>query len=107
MSNEDGRTFVRVSIPTGPKGTVARRVYRTQNLYNSSNELASVSRGDNFYFLEEIQDNFTTVFENGRPDAFLGSLLYDEDFGPVPSGVKYLASFKNTMFMDIQHGHHQ
>lgn len=99
LSNEDGRTFIRVSIPTGPKGTVARRVYRTQNLVNSSNELASVSRGDNFYFLEEIQDNFTTVFEDGRPDAFLGNRLYDEDFGPVPSGVKYLASFKNTMFV--------
>ena len=99
FSNEDGRTFIRVGIPTGPAGTVARRVYRTQTLYNGSNALASLGRGEKFYFLDEIQDNFTTVFEDGKPDAFLGSLLYEEDFGPVPSGVKYLASFKNTMFV--------
>ena len=104
LSNEDGRTFIRVSIPTGPAGTVARRVYRTQTLYNGSNALSSLSRGDNFYFLDEIQDNVTATFEDGKPDAFLGSLLFPEDFGPIPSGVKFLSSFKNTMFVAGQSG---
>lgn len=104
FSNQDGRTFVRVNIPTGPVGTVARRIYRTQNLYNSSNQLASLSRGDKFYFLDEIQDNFAETFEDGKQDALLGALLFEEDFGPIPSGVKFLKSFKNTMFIAGHNG---
>lgn len=98
-TNEDGRTFVLVDIPVGGPEVVARRIYRTRNMISSSGNLHNLGYGEDYYFHSEIQDNATFRFEDGKPDAFLGSLLVEDSFGEFPKSAKYLAVFKNTMFV--------
>jgi hypothetical protein len=50
------------NIPTGPAGTLARRVYRT------------VGNGSELKLLIQISDNTTTTFTDTIPDAQLGAL---------------------------------
>jgi len=94
-----GRRFVTVHIPQGPAGTVARRVYRTQDMLDVRGRPVNVSEGTNFYFLHEIQDNAAASFEDAVPDISLGAVVDPEDFGPWPTNVRMLATFKNTMFL--------
>ena len=94
-----GRKFIALSIPVGGETTVARRLYRTRQLLNSEGELASRSAAENFYFLEEIRDNYCTSWEDGIPDGFLGSLVDELDFGAWPARANLIASFKNTVFL--------
>ncbi len=101
-SSDVVRGFVHLQLPIGPPGTVARRLYRTKN------NIALTFEGDNefnidpsqavFFFHSEIQDNMSTTFDDCSPDFMLGSQLSTSDYGAIPSGVKYMASFKNTMF---------
>jgi hypothetical protein len=94
-----GRRFVTVHLPTGPTGTVARRVYRTQDMLDVRGRPVNVGEGSNYYFLHEIQDNLCESFEDGVPDNSLGAVVDPEDFGPWPTNVQMIASFKNTMFL--------
>ena len=96
--NQHGKCFITVHLPRGPAECVARRIYRTRNLYNSKGSMVSKGRSTRFYFLKEIQDNMTEVFVDGHPDTSLGSLLATRQLGSYPPGTRYLASFKNTMF---------
>lgn len=93
-----GKGTVGLVIPTGPKECVARRIYRTRNVYDSAGNLYSKGDQRSFYFLNEIQDNMTTMFLDGHPDTALGELLDIESLGNFPSRTKFLAVFKNTMF---------
>lgn len=93
-----GKGTVGLIIPTGPKECVARRIYRTRNVYDSAGNLYSKGDQRSFYFLKEIQDNMTTMFLDGHPDTALGELLDIESLGNFPSRTKFLAVFKNTMF---------
>lgn len=93
------RRFLLINIPTGDDTVVARRLYRTLNLADPNGDLIEAQGGENFYFLREIQDNVTTYFEDGNQDHILGSLMDQSDFGHWPRGAKYLAVFKNTMFI--------
>jgi hypothetical protein len=110
-----GVHVVYVTLPTGPVGTVARRLYRTQTLISpfsggsqtqtdaANNTLVSnpreLSFTENFYFVEEIQDNETTLFCDMRNDPSLGSVLIEDDFGGFPRSSSLLAVFKSTMFV--------
>ena len=94
-----GKGLVGVDIPLGPKECVARRIYRTRNLYSSAGNLYSVGDQQSFYFLDEIQDNMTTTYIDAKPDTSLGELLETRDLGNFPPGSKFLAVFKNTMFV--------
>lgn len=94
-----GGTPVGVNLPVGGSHVVARRVYRTQNVYDASGNLLSLGFGDVYYFHSEVQDNVTTVMADILPDSFLGGTLDEEALGPWPVGTKYLASFKDTMFV--------
>ena len=76
-----GRRFVTVHIPQGPAGTVARRVYRTQDMLDVRGRPVNVGQGSNFYFLHEIQDNVTESFEDAVPDISLVAVVDPEDFG--------------------------
>ena len=98
-NGDTGRCFVWVSIPTGGDHVVARRVYRTRNMMDSTGNLTSLGYGEQFYFLKEIQDNVCIGFEDGVPDTGLADLFDELDFGLWPAGAKYLAVFKNTMFL--------
>ena len=93
-----GKGLVGLNIPIGPKECVARRVYRTRNLYDSNGDLYTKGDQQSFYFLKEIDDNMTTVFVDGHPDTSLGELMDVRGLGNFPARTKFLAVFKNTMF---------
>lgn len=97
--NVVARRFFTVQIPKGPPDTVARRVYRTQDMLDLKERARDLGMGMNYYFLHEIQDNTTTSLEDSTPDAALGALVEDEDFGPWPTNARLIAAFKNTMFI--------
>ena len=93
-----GKGTIGLQIPVGPKECVARRVYRTRNVYDSTGNLYTKGDQRSFYFLKEIQDNMTTMFLDGHPDTALGDLLDVRSLGNFPARTKFLAVFKNTMF---------
>jgi len=93
-----GKCLISLNLPIGPKECVARRIYRTRNVYDSTGNLYSKGEQRSFYFLKEITDNMTTSFTDGHPDTALGPLLDETSLGNFPSKTKHLAVFKNTMF---------
>lgn len=88
-----------VNIPTGGSNVVARRIYRTQSVYGSDNQLLSRGMGENYYFLREIQDNCTTHYWDVQPDTNLGALLDTDSLGVWPKSSNIIATFKNTTFL--------
>lgn len=104
-----------VNIPIGPIGTVARRIYRTQNMVsfieegsdaagsgstlNYTEQFRETQYGTEFFFLDEIQDNICTIYVDTQSDLDLGSLNNKDDFGVFPSNASLLAVYKNTMFV--------
>lgn len=107
FNSESGKsTPVLVNIPTGPVEVVARRVYRTLNLFDSSGDyipqssLHDATQGfENYYFVKEIQDNVTEFFYDITPDAAVGRVLDEVKLGPFPFNASHVAVFKNTMFV--------
>ena len=93
-----GKGLISVDVPIGPKECVARRIYRTRNVYDSKGDLYTTGSQRSFYLLKEISDNMTTKFVDGHPDTSLGELLDESQLGNFPSRTKFLAVFKNTMF---------
>jgi hypothetical protein len=93
------KRFVHLSIPVGDSETVARRLYRTRDVFDEFGHPVDRSYGYNYYFLKEVQDNVTEYIEDGISDSNLGSLTDPEDFGPWPSQAKFIGSFKNTLFL--------
>ena len=86
------------NLPIGPKGTVARRLYRTKNLGNA----ASTDATSNYYFVAEIKNNTQTSYSDYTPDAFLTTLApsdTDSVIFPAP-GARFAATFKNCLFLD-------
>ena len=75
------RRFITIKIPTGGTETVARRLYRTADIFDEEGNATIPSYAEDYYFLREIQDNDTTIIEDGVPDAFLGALVEPIDFG--------------------------
>jgi len=93
------RRFVVLNLPIGDSTVVARRIYRTRDLFDDFGNPLGPETGRNFFFLREIQDNETTIFEDGIPDSNVGALTDDIDFGPMPVQSKFIASFKNRIFL--------
>lgn len=94
-----GRKIAMLDLPLGPPQTVARRIYRTQSTVDTAGNPVDLGAAEQFYFLTEIQDNYSTTFEDSISDDYLGSLLNEDDYGLFPSNVKFMAVFKNTMFV--------
>ena len=103
-----------VTIPVGPAGTVARRIYRTQNMISFFSEgttsagvgspvfteqFREAEYGSEFYFVDEVQDNICTRYVDTLSDLDLGSKSDKKDLGPFPSGISLAAVYKNTMFV--------
>ena len=97
--NHHGKTFLAVSIPKGPAECVARRIYRTRNLFSPKGKNLSRGKAERYYFLKEIQDNMTDKWVDHIPDSSLGSLLITRRSGPFPQNSRFIASFKNHMFV--------
>lgn len=93
------RALITVPLPKGPPGTVARRVYRTQNLHDTDGVPRDASYGQNYYYAAEIQDNTCTVYLDVKKDVMLGSVLVESDLGPWPPTSNRIASFKGTLFL--------
>lgn len=96
----DGKKrFVQIQLPIGGDSTVARRLYRTHDQLDDFGNTIGAGVGKNFYFVREIKDNETSMFEDGLPDTSLGFLIDDHEFGKYPMQAKFIASFKNTIFL--------
>ena len=96
----DGKKrFVNLELPIGDKSVVARRIYRTRDLLDDFGNPIGPEFGRNFYFVREIEDNETTRFEDLLADSNLGALTDDFDFGDMPIGSRFIASFKNCLFL--------
>ena len=93
------KTLLNLELPIGPDGTVARRIYRTQNIRNASGDQRTKEFGSEFFFLTEIQDNITRVFTDVKPDKFLATLVDELDFGSTPSQATMIAMFKGRSFL--------
>lgn len=93
-----GSKILLVSTAIGPTSTAARRIYRTQNLKNSSGDFV-LGRAEQFFFLCEINDNVTPAIEDGLDDSVLGSLVDEASLGLVPAGIRHIAPFSGTMFV--------
>ena len=99
-NGEDTRSLVTLHLPIGPAGTVARRIYRTQDIYDSSGKIRDRVYGHEFFLLDEVQDNVTSIYVDTRQDIMLGVLHVEDNYGPFPSSVSRMACFKNTMFVN-------
>ena len=92
------RAPIVVDIPTGGTNVVARRLYRTLKLTESDGDLIH-NTADDFYFVDEIQDNVATTYVDITTDSGLGTVLDESQYGAWPSSAKMGAVFKNTLFL--------
>lgn len=96
---DDGAHFIMVGLPIGAAECVGRRIYRTQNIYDSTGT-AIQAYGEIFFPLMDVPDNVTTQVLDARFDASLPGVQVDPlALGPFPTGAKYIASFKGCMFV--------
>ena len=93
------RRFTQINIPIGNENVVARRLYRTRDIFDDDGNPITPESGRNFHFLKEVQDNDSTAIEDGISDSNLGVLTDPEDFGFFPTQAKFITSFKNTVFV--------
>lgn len=98
-SDYNTTSLITVDIPKGPIGTVARRIYRTQNARDVNGKLRTKTFSSEFFFHSEIQDNVTTRLLDSKPDQALGSLVDDLDFGVFPSEASMISLFKGRSFV--------
>ncbi len=77
------------TIPTGPSGTTARKIYRTK---------AAALATDTPYLLTTINDNVTTIFSDTLADTSLGAAYtYIENSGPIGTRVEAAANLGGSL----------
>lgn len=86
-----------LDIPTGPDGTVARKLYRTTNYSDDY-----VSQGDTtLYFLDVVRNNVETQFFDAIATASLGQPAPDIPTGPLPAPrARFSALYNGCLFLD-------
>jgi len=91
------RHAVCVDIPVGPKGTVARKIYRTQN-YSDDWDFP----GDTtLYFIEVIRNNVETLYFDAVASANLGQPAPEIATGPLPApAARFSALYNGCLFLD-------
>jgi hypothetical protein len=93
--DETGRFSPFLFIPKGPPGTVARRLYRTTNLFNLEGDSDS-----QYFFVKQIDDNVTQNYIDVTPDTLLIFTAPGfENSTVISSGYRYAASFNGRMFL--------
>lgn len=97
VPGEGGAHFALVNLPIGGPEVVKRRLYRTQNTFDSTGNSIQ-GYANQFFFHSEIPDNVTTQIMDGLLDSNLGTPVDDLDYGPWPTNAKYIAPFKGCMF---------
>lgn len=92
-------------IPRGPKGTIARKIYRTRNLGDL--EPGTLSELDTvYYYVATIHNNRETNYIDYTPDNFLGldaPLTTDSILMPSP-GARSAAAFQGRLFITGGYG---
>jgi len=80
-------------MPIGPKGTVARKLYRTLNLGtgDGNNEV--------YYELGIIEDNVTTQYVDIHPDSFLTTQASIQDSSPISHQFAYACEYNGRMWI--------
>lgn len=92
--NPNAMIAMLTDLPTGPKGTVGRIIYRTKNL--------GVTDDGNYYYVTFIENNTQTTYFDEKADIELGSLApndADSITFPAPQ-CKFSATFKGCLFVD-------
>jgi len=86
-----------IEIPLGPKGTVARKVYRTTNYSDDY-----VSPGDTtLYFIDTVRNNTEDLFFDAVKTANLGQPAPEIATGPLPAPkARFSALFNGCLFLD-------
>ena len=86
-----------IDLPIGPKGTVARKVYRTNN-YSDDYDFP----GDTtLYFIDIVRNNVETVFFDAVGTASLGQPAPEIPTGPLPAPrARFSALFNGCLFLD-------
>jgi len=90
-------------VPTGGKGIVARRIYRTKNM-RSRNGLTSNEQL--YYLVKQLDDNSTTEFIDVIPDSSLvtpAPSLTDSD--AISTTYQFGAAWNNRLFLGGGAGH--
>ncbi len=91
------RHAVALDIPLGPKGTVARRIYRTTNFSDDY----SAPGDTTLYFIDDVRNNVDEIFIDSVRTAALGAAAGAVATGPLPAPqARFSAMFKNCLFLD-------
>jgi hypothetical protein len=86
-----------VTIPTGPRGTVARKLYRTTN-YSDDYDFPGDTR---LYLVELIRNNVDTIYFDAAPTALLGQPAPDIATGPLPAPrARFSAIWNGVLWLD-------
>jgi len=82
------------NLTTGPAGTVGRRLYRTKNMYDTTDGI--------YYFVDYIPNNYSTSYVDNKADDQLGSQAPDSIDSVVfpASKCRFSATFKGCLFID-------
>ncbi len=95
--SEGFRHACAMTLPLGPPGTVARKVYRTTN-YGAD----YVSPGDTtLYFIDVVRNNVEDTFFDAVATANLGQPAPEIATGPLPApAARFSALFNGCLFLD-------
>ena len=92
-------------IPRGPKGTVARKIYRTRNLGDM--DPGTLAELDTiYYYVATVHNNRETNYIDYTPDNFLGAdapFPSDSILMPAP-GARSAATFQGRLFITGGYG---
>ena len=95
--HEGFRYACAIDIPTGPAGTVARKLYRTTNFSNDSN-----APGDStLYFVDLVRNNVDGIYYDANQTSTLGQPAPVVATGPLPAPrARFSALFAGCLFLD-------
>ena len=89
---------VALRIPTGPPGTVGRRIYRSKNYSDDS-----ATPGDTIlYFVDDIRNNIDELFFDPYPSVALGAQAPSQALAsvfPAPR-ARFCAVYQDCVFLD-------
>lgn len=94
---EGFRHAVAVGIPVGPKGTVARKVYRTTNFSDDY----SFPGDTTLYFIDIVRNNVDQLYFDAVMSASLGQPAPEVPTGPLPAPrARFSALYNRCLWLD-------
>ena len=91
------RYAVTLEIPTGPAGTVARKIYRTQNYSQAGSAIDDTS----LFFVGLVRNNVDEIYFDAVSSATAGEPAPLVNPGPFPAPrARFSAMFRQCLFLD-------